>query len=189
MTDLPELAPADSQRDAGSWRNAAGLVFVAVIGLFALRRPEGVPVLNLVNLGFHELGHLVTYPFPDLITAAMGSITQVLVPTGLAAYFWWLRRDVVGAGVCLGWAGTSAVEWARYVADAPYERLALIGGDHDWAFILFELDQLDRAAAYATAIRVVGALLVLAGLASCARPWWPGLPARARRHPTRRWVL
>jgi hypothetical protein len=183
------IDPADPRPEPARWRNAAGLAFVVVVGFFAVRRPEGVPILNLVNLGFHELGHLLTYPFPDLVTAAMGSISQVAVPLGLAAYFGWYRRDDVAAGVCLAWAGSSAFEWARYVADAPFEQLQLIGGDHDWAFFLFELDQLDRAGTYATAIRVFGALLVLAGAVVCLRPWWPRSSPRVRRPRNRRWVL
>ena len=38
--------------------------------------------------------------------------------------------------LCLAWAGTSAHEASIYIADAPYERLELIGGYHDWAFVL-----------------------------------------------------
>lgn len=174
-----------------AWRNLAAAVFVVAMGLSATR-PQGVPILNLVNLGFHELGHLLFIWAPSLVQAAMGSITQVFVPLGLAGYFALVRRDEIGTGVCLGWAGTSATEWATYVADAPYERLQLIGGDHDWAFILFELDQLHRAATFATTIRVFAVLLVLIAIAWCARPWWPRvpIPRRASRVARpKRWVL
>jgi hypothetical protein len=41
-----------------------GLVACALIGWVALIRGRSVPVLALLNLGFHELGHLVTYPSP-----------------------------------------------------------------------------------------------------------------------------
>lgn len=152
---------------------AAALVFVAVVGLLAWRNDGTVPVLSLVDLGFHELGHLLTYVFPDLVTAAMGSVTQVAVPAGLGVYFLVLRRDPVGTGVCWAWAGTSCFGVARYVADAPYEELELIGGDHDWAFILFELNRMDAADELATAVRVLGVGLLLAGAVVASRPWWP----------------
>jgi hypothetical protein len=119
----------------------------------------------LVNLGFHELGHLVTYPLPNLVTASMGSITQVMVPVGLAAYFGWRSRDLLGAGLCLAWAGESAHEVSAYIADAPNELLPLIGGHHDWAFILGSLDALD--AAHTLAVVVIGFAWALA-LAGCA---------------------
>ena len=146
----------------------AALVACAVIGAIALVARRPVPLLNLVNLGFHELGHLVTYPFPDLFTAAMGSITQTLVPVGLAVYFAWRRRDHLGAGVCLAWAATNAQEWSVYVADAPYERLELIGGDHDWAFFLHRLGWMEAADELALAIYLLGWALLLAGFAFCA---------------------
>ena len=41
-----------------------------------------VPLLAYVDLGFHELGHLLTYPLPDLLTAMAGSLFQVAVPFG-----------------------------------------------------------------------------------------------------------
>lgn len=138
-----------------------------LLGWFAFVRGAPVPLLGLVDLGIHELGHLLTYVFPDLVTAVAGSAFQVLVPTGLAAYFWLAARDRMAAGLCLAWAGTSAQQVAVYVADAPYQRLILVGGEHDWAFILTRLGLLDRAGGLATAVRGLGLLLLLAGMSAC----------------------
>jgi hypothetical protein len=145
----------------------AGLAGCIVLGWFAFVRAEPVPVLHLVDLGVHELGHLLTYVFPDLVTAVAGSAFQVLVPVGLAVVFWLGVRDRMAAGLCLAWAGTSAQQVAVYVADAPYQRLPLIGGEHDWAFILGRLGLLDRAEGVATAVRGLGVVLVLAGMTAC----------------------
>jgi hypothetical protein len=145
----------------------AGLAGCLVLGWFAFVRGRPVPILDLVDLGVHELGHLLTYVFPDLITAVAGSALQVLVPVGLAVTFWLTIRDRMAAGLCLAWAGTSAQQVAVYVADAPYQRLPLIGGHHDWAFILGRLGMVDRADELATAIRGLGALLLVAGMAAC----------------------
>jgi hypothetical protein len=65
--------------------------------------------------------------------------------------------------VCLAWAGTSARDSSVYIADAPYERLPLIGGDHDWAFLLHGSDHLDWAEPLATAVRFGGLVLLVAG--------------------------
>lgn len=89
-----------------------------MLGVFSFVRGARVPLLGLVDLGFHELGHLLTYPLPDVVTAAMGSVTQALVPLGLATYFLLIRRDLVGGSVCLGWAATSAQDVSVYIADA-----------------------------------------------------------------------
>jgi hypothetical protein len=138
-----------------------------LLGWVALVAGDPVPVLAQANLGFHELGHLLTYPLPDLVTAVMGSVVQVAVPLGLAAYFGWARHDPVGIGVCLAWAGASVQEVSVYVADAPYERLVLIGGEHDWAFILGRVGALDAADEIAAVLVATAWALVLGGLGSC----------------------
>ena len=56
----------------GKWIGAA--IACLVLAWFPFVRDTRVPLLGLVDLGFHELGHLLTYPLPDLWTAAMGSI-------------------------------------------------------------------------------------------------------------------
>jgi hypothetical protein len=148
----------------------AGITLLAMFGWFAFLRGTRVPLLGLVDLGFHELGHLLTYPFPDVVTASMGSITQVAVPIGLAAYFFVARGDRLGGSLCLGWAGSSAADVSVYIADAPTEDLVLLGvGEHDWAFVLGpeHLDALDMAASIATLVKVSGFLLLFAGLAVC----------------------
>lgn len=152
------------------WRLAGGIALLALFGWFAFVRGTRVPLLGLVDLGFHELGHLLTYPLPDVVTASMGSVTQVAVPIGLAAYFFAVRGDRLGGSLCLGWAGTSAADVGVYIADAPTEELALLGGgEHDWAFVLGpeHLDALDQAAAIAAWVKGLGLLLLLAGLAIC----------------------
>jgi hypothetical protein len=152
---------------SNTWRFVAGLAACLVLGWFAFVRDGPVPVLNLVDLGVHEVGHLLTYVFPDLITAVAGSAFQILVPAGLAVGFWLGARDRMAAGICLAWAGSSAQQVAVYIADAPYQRLPLIGGEHDWAFILGRLGMLDRAGGMATAVRGLGLALLVAGMVAC----------------------
>jgi hypothetical protein len=104
-------------------------------------------------------------------------VTQVLVPVGLALYFLLAGRDLVGAGVCLAWGASSSVDVSYYIADAPYERLPLIGGQHDWAFILGpeHLDALGGAHTIAAAVKGLGLALFIAGIACCAAGLAPGL--------------
>ncbi|HEY7755814.1 MAG TPA: hypothetical protein VID69_06280 [Actinomycetota bacterium] len=169
-----------------TWRYLAGVAGCLLLAWFSVLRDVRVPLLGLVDLGFHELGHLLTSSLPDVITAAMGSVTQVAVPLGLAAYFAIVRRDAVGAGICLAWAGTAARDVATYVADAPFERLPLIGGEHDWAFVLGpeHLDALDAAATIASVIRVGGTLLLLAGVGCCVAGLLRGVPVRTPTPPS-----
>lgn len=149
----------------------AGVVGCAVLGYFPFVQQRKVPLLGGVDLGFHELGHMLTYVFPDIISALMGSVFQVAVPLGLAAYFGLRRRDLLAAGLCLAWAGTSAVDVSVYIADAPFQRLPLIGGSHDWAYLLgpAAFDTMSGAAGLAAAVKAAGALLVVAGFGLCFR--------------------
>lgn len=170
-TALARSTPtATTWSDTWKWVAAAGACLF--LAWFPLVRDTRVPLLGLVDLGFHELGHLLTYPLPDLWTAAMGSITQIAVPLGLGIYFVWLRRDAASGAVCLAWAGTSAVDASVYIADAPIQQLELIGGHHDWAFVLGRLDALGASGSIAAIVRVGGAMLLLAGLGCCAFGWW-----------------
>jgi hypothetical protein len=98
---------------------AAGAAACLALGWFAFVRSTRVPFLSLVDLGFHELGHMLTMWAPKVVYFARGSINQIALPLGLAAYFFLIRRDVVGGGLCLAWAGTSAQNVSLYIADAP----------------------------------------------------------------------
>jgi len=162
-------APVVRQREIGA------VLGCMVLGWFALQNAR-VPLLTYVDLGFHELGHLVSYPLPvgELVTAAAGSVVQVAVPLGLALYFLLWRFDHAGAAICSAWAATSAMDVSRYIADAPYERLELLGGDHDWAFFFSAdgIDAMDRAASVANNVASLGWVLLLAGFVTAV---WPAL--------------
>lgn len=129
-----------------------------------------VPFLSLVDLGFHELGHLVTYPLPPVITAAAGSFFQIAVPFGLAAYFF--IRDEAATALCLGWSATNALDVARYMADAPYERLPLLGGGmHDWAYVFGHLNLMARSQEIADFVRLAGWLMFIVATVILAWPY------------------
>src|SRR5215207_9654346 len=79
-----------------AWATVLG--WCALTGWFAFARGTRVPMLSRVDLGFHELGHLVMYilTIHEVLTAAMGSIFQCAIPLGIGAYFWFVRRDALG---------------------------------------------------------------------------------------------
>ncbi|MDF1595776.1 MAG: hypothetical protein P1T08_06730 [Acidimicrobiia bacterium] len=153
------------------WRPLSAGAVILVMAFFPFVRSTRVPLLGNVDLGFHELGHLIGYliPISERLTAALGSITQIAVPLGLATYFLWWRTDRVAGGLMLAWAGTSAWDASVYIADAPYERLQLIGGDHDWAFLLgpTEFNNYAVADELAAFVEFVGGLSLITGLIIC----------------------
>jgi hypothetical protein len=156
---------ANQARTTLAW--ALALAWCAICGWFAFLHSRRVPLVSIADFGFHELGHLVMYVFPinHVLTAAMGSIMQCAVPLGLAAYFWFKRRDPVGMVACFAWASTNFQDASVYIADAPYEKLELIGGEHDWAYVLDHLGKMEQAASIASFVRNIGVVVLLAAIA------------------------
>ncbi|MEW6583405.1 MAG: hypothetical protein AB1416_11675 [Actinomycetota bacterium] len=156
------------------WRYVAAAAACAALGLLSFQGDGAVPLLRYVDLGIHESGHLATYWLPDLWTAMAGSVAQVAVPLLISAYFAAVRREVVGAALCLAWAGTSANNASVYIADAPVEALPLVGGGtHDWAYALGPegFDAIDSAGRIAGAVHGAGlAMVVVAAAVSLAAP-------------------
>ena len=147
-------------------------------GIAILRAGEFAAIDN-VNLPIHETGHIVFGMFGELITAMGGSLFQVIVPMVFVGYFL-RRREQYAASVALWWVAENLWYVATYVADAQEQALPLVGGgEHDWAFILAELDVLRYDDRIAAMIRFVGivlfAIAILWGYASAGAP--RGIPA------------
>lgn len=184
----PMLTDVVSMTSRPHWQHLlAGCVSIAML-LVAFVGGRRVPLLGYADLGFHELGHLLTVPFGTTISFLMGSGTQVLVPLGLAGYFWFKRRDMLAAGLMLVWTATSMQDASVYIADAPYQRLPLIGGHHDWAYLLNQWNVIDRAEGIAGFVWFVGLMVGIGGLAPVA--WRPATEvfARVEQHRRRRYA-
>jgi hypothetical protein len=165
---------ADATEDRRRWRRIADVAAALACGaavVWSFGLGERVPLLAAADLGFHELGHLVLGWAPGLIPPLAGSLFQVCVPLGLAFYFGFARREEFAASLLLAWAGTSAQNVSVYIADAPYERLQLIGGMHDWAWILGSTQHISWAAPLARTVWVFGLVCCLAGAAIALWPF------------------
>ena len=129
---------------------------------------EAAWMLDLVDLAFHEAGHLALAPFGETMHFLGGTLGQLAVPIGLALYFLLGKRQPYAAAVCLWWAGQNLVGIARYMADARDLALPLVGGgDHDWnnLFYTFGLLGEDSVRTVARLTRVTGLVSMCAGLA------------------------
>ena len=149
----------------------AAVTLLALYGVASLRDP-GFTLIDNVNLPIHETGHIVFSAFGELITALGGTLFQLIVPAVFVGYFL-KRRDQFAASVALWWVAENFWNIAVYVADAQEQALPLVGGgEHDWAFILAELDVLQQDARIATMVRFAGTVLfvvaILWGYASSA---------------------
>lgn len=124
-----------------------------------------------IIFGIHELGHLVFAPFGEVLGAAGGSISQLVVPA-LAAWYFAHRHDRFAAAACGCWLALSMGNLAVYIADARAESLDLVsfspdGGVHDWNLLLERFGVLRDDVRIANFMRAVG-WVVLAGSAGFA---------------------
>jgi hypothetical protein len=157
-----------------SWSRAALLLGLAVWTLSLLRTP--LPAINgaflhLINLIFHEAGHIVFAPFGTFMMTLGGSLLQVIVPFVCAWAFVFQQQDPFAASVCVWWAGESLLDLSPYIDDARSLQLMLLGGPaaevegHDWEAILMSLGWLHLDHTIARAAWLCGATLMLGALA------------------------
>ena len=135
---------------------------------------SGESFLHLINLPFHEAGHILFRMFGQFMMTAGGSVTQILVPLICLLTFILKTRDTFGASVSLWWMGENLIDLAPYINDARDLKLLLLGGVtgkdvddyHDWEFILRKLGLLEYDHLLAKTSHVLGALLMI-----CAVSW------------------
>jgi hypothetical protein len=132
----------------------------------------GGSFLHLVNLPFHEAGHVLFSPFGRFLMTLGGSLLQVAVPVICAVVFLTKTRDPFAASAAAWWAGQNLMDLAPYIADARALQLVLLGGHtgaevegHDWEYLLQTLGWLHRDIALGRASFGLGALLMVAALA------------------------
>ena len=131
---------------------------------------SGRSFLHLVNLPFHEAGHVFFGFFGQFIRSLGGSLGQILMP--LICLFTLLikTRDTFGAAVCLWWVGENFIDIAPYVNDANKLTMMLLGGNtgssapygfHDWEYILTETGLIRYTDVLANGTFVLGATIMM----------------------------
>ena len=144
------------------WGRLAATVLFALWG-FAILRDPSQSIVHLITLPIHETGHYVFLPFGELMYAAGGSIFQLLFPA-LFIWHFWRQGDRHAATFPLWFVGVSAVDLVPYIKDAHAGDLELIGGEHDWSFILSELTLVHRDQEIGQAVQLFGAVCIVAAL-------------------------
>lgn len=167
------------------WR-AALLLFLAWDGVRHLRDPDAGGIFGGITFGVHEFGHLLFAFMGEFMTAAGGSINQLLIPIGAGALMYHYR-DYFGIAVAGTWLGSSMLDLARYIGDARAQELDLVGfgedPQHDWAYLLSQLNALASDTAIAAITR---GLAVIVLLVSMGFGVWVCLQMGTRRSETGR---
>jgi hypothetical protein len=168
-------------------RVALLLLLVAWSARFAFSDADGVTgsFPHVVNLVFHEAGHVLFSPFGAFLTLLGGSLMQVIVPVVCAVALATQAHDRFGAAVAGWWAGQNFVDLAPYIGDARALRLPLLGGatgaevdGHDWEAILSALGWLHHDHSLAAAAHGLGVAIMMGAIGYAA--WTlvqPGAPA------------
>ncbi|ANE54733.1 zinc ribbon domain-containing protein [Methylomonas sp. DH-1] len=141
----------------------------------------GESFLHLVNLPFHEAGHVIFRPFGQFVASLGGTLGQLLMPTVCLLTLLLKTRDPFGAGLCLWWIGENFLDIAPYINDARAGQLPLLGGNfghsapygfHDWEYLLTEFGLLAQDHRLANAAQLTGAVLMITALLYCGRVLW-----------------
>jgi hypothetical protein len=159
----------------------AGRITVYVILLFYLLRYlftslemayDVMPFMHLINLPFHEAGHIIFSPFGQFIMFLGGTLGQLLIPLICAAALLLTSGQNFGAAACLWWVGQNFIDVAPYINDARALNLILLGGvtgketdGHDWENILRTLGWLKHDHLLAKLAYTTGLVLMILALA------------------------
>lgn len=146
---------------------------LAIWTISLLRTPLadlGGSFMHLINLPFHEAGHIIFMPLGGFMMTLGGSLLQVLIPLICAGAFLFQQDDRFGASACVWWAGESLLDLSPYIDDARSLQLMLLGGPaaevegHDWEAILTALGWLHLDHSLARLAWHLGAALMIGAL-------------------------
>jgi hypothetical protein len=143
------------------------LIFSSVESNFA-----GNSFMHLINLPFHEAGHIIFGFFGRFISVFGGTLMQLLVPFICMLAFLFRTRDAFAASVSLWWLGENLIDIAPYINDARALKLILLGGVtgrdvedyHDWEYILRTTGLLEYDHFLARLSHFTGAILMILAL-------------------------
>lgn len=139
------------------------LVFMVYLGARYLFDVEYRSIFDGINLGIHEMGHLVFAIFPEFLTFLGGTLLQLAAPV-ICGVMLFRQSDYFGTSFCGSWLGANFYNVAIYQADAQSQLLPLVtvGGGvpiHDWHYLLDRLGLLQWDSQVAFITRVFGFLI------------------------------
>jgi hypothetical protein len=146
--------------------------------------------MHLVNLPFHEAGHIVFSPLGRFMQVLGGTLGQLLMPAVCLGALLIGTRDAFGASAALWWLAESFMDIAPYINDARALKLILLGGVtgrdvadyHDWEYLLRTLGLLKMDHALARLAQGIGIVLMTGALLWAAAILW--MQFRAYRRPS-----
>ncbi|MEZ6004912.1 MAG: hypothetical protein R3F33_12085 [Planctomycetota bacterium] len=149
-------------RAGGVFGRGLVTLFMAWLGIGALLHPDQGNLFSAINLGIHELGHVVLSPLGLFLHVIGGTLFQLAAP--IAAVVMFLRQgDAHAATIGGAWFSLALYEAATYVGDARARALPLVSlgsGEpiHDWHYLLGTVGWLEADGFLAGLMRVIAFL-------------------------------
>jgi hypothetical protein len=112
----------------------------------------------------HEAGHLLMMIFGTTVSFLGGTLVQILIPVICGLVLVLQQNDWFGGGVCAWWLGENLVNIGKYLTDAPYEALPLIGGEHDWAYLFGQWGLISHSSLIGHFVINLGLLIMILAL-------------------------
>ncbi len=143
--------------------------FFAYVFIRHLLEPGYSSIFGAFNLGIHELGHLVFGFCGDFLSAAGGTIMQVLIPL-IGIVNFQRQQDYFGIAFAFGWLSTSLFDIARYIGDARAMELPLVtffwaeDVKHDWNYLLGRMGMLPWDTGLAFAVKSLAVISMCASI-------------------------
>ncbi|MCL5287477.1 MAG: hypothetical protein M1453_05725 [Acidobacteria bacterium] len=135
------IAAVLENRPGEDWKRLSNVAFGAWLVFFlgflwyAAKSDEDFLFLDRLNLVVHEGGHPLFSFFGETMMILGGTLLELIVPLGIAIYFWW-HRHTAGVAFCSFWFFENFLYIGTYMADARRLTLPLVGsGDHDWEIL------------------------------------------------------
>lgn len=124
--------------------------------------------MYFILFGVHEAAHIVLMFAPPVVTAAAGSLSEIVF-TSLLLWVSIRAKSYLATGFSLIWLMLALSSAGRYMADAKDQLIPLIGPganpQHDWNFVFTELNLLEQSSVIGDAIRFGGYAVGIVGLA------------------------
>jgi hypothetical protein len=110
------------------YTRASEIALTSAYFIYYAATPRDGHFIDGANLIFHEAGHAIFIFFGQFIHVLMGSGFQVLLPLGIALYFFYTRQNLSGT-ICLMWVGQNLINVSVYAGDSIVMQLPLLGGE------------------------------------------------------------
>lgn len=123
--------------------------------------------LYFIQFGVHEASHIVFAFLPPILTAAAGSLGEIIF-TVLILYAAYRAKSYFAMIFGSLWLMLAMTSAGNYMADARTQAIPLIGPgenpQHDWHFVLGQLGWLDYDTLIGGIVRITGDVIAALGL-------------------------